>query len=280
MALIELADGRWIDPSMDYAPIGYFPASLAGSDGIVLWPIRPSGAQWVTLPEASTVGDERRVRVSLRMDLDGQFIGEVKDTLVGAEASFVGRAFASTPRDSHARLANRMLLNSLPAAEVQTVQNPIDPSSAGAFKLAYTIGGQLESPNRLGCFPIRPGGRFAPLKSRHSPLVLGLPVNQEITIQLKTKVALSFDASPVHLHHGDHRFERTVRRIDDGIELTCRLRVAGGVIPPQEYPEFRNWAQQVDALEYLKIEFETSDVSSTRTALHQRSEDIHGRTTQ
>jgi len=250
--VIKLGDGRWIFPGPDHGAIGYLPYPLLGGHGIVLWPPQED-LELVRLPEMRRVSDARHVEMKAHINRRGVLEGRVIDTLIGGESISIGRYFSRLEKSEHPRLAERLLMGAVASGRITSMRSVGTQERSDRLTLKYRFNGTLDSPNRIGCFPIQPGRKFAGLESRKSPLLLSLPVDQSVTIRLTADPKLVLDTRNVDLRYGAHSFQRRIERAWNEIIIKCRLRVVGGHIQPADYPRFRDWARAVDRSEYVRI---------------------------
>ena len=251
-ALIELVDGRWIYPGPDRGPVGYLPFSLLGGRSVIIWPpSAPTTPRY--LPTRRAIKDSRTVQMTAHLDAEGLLSGHVIDRLQGAEAIAVGRMMGQLAKSERPRLVERILIKAITSGQIHSLDPTDGTDGTDALTLKYQFSGRLPSPNRLGCFPIQPGQTFAMLELRQSPLILSLPVDQTVEIQMTSDTEFTVDESFKDIASGPHRFSRRIVKDGNKMTMTCRLQIAGGHILPKDYPVFRDWARQVDRAEQVSI---------------------------
>ena len=106
---------------------------------------------------------------------------------------------------------------------------------------------------QLGAFPVSPGVTYAPLSRRHWPLMISVPVDQEVKIRIRGNSSFGLSSNGFSQSFKDHQFNIAVKQDDDSIMLTSRLVIKGGVVSPNESLEFAQWARAVDKAERIDV---------------------------
>jgi tetratricopeptide (TPR) repeat protein len=255
-ALLEVeVDGSrvLVDPGPDRAPVGFVPFGFAGGDAVVVWPPEASMAPF-SLPAQRAVEDQRRVHLKLFWDRDGRITGEVDDTLVGQESIVIGDYLGRIPSDQRSRVVERLLLPVLGAVRVLTFDDPVGRDSPdGPLRLRATFEARGEGPLALGLFPVSPGRAYAALPTRVSPLEISLPTDQQVVVELESARDLEVNAHDEQRAHGPHAFAVQVTGEKRRWRFTSRVRIAGGLVTPDAYGPFAEFAREVDAHERVVL---------------------------
>lgn len=250
--LIELSDGRFIDPGPERAPFGFVPFTISGGDALVAWPPE-AGVRPVALPERRAVPDRRVVELDLHWKADGTLTGSVVDRLEGQEAIVIGHHLARLDPTQRPRLVERLLVGVVGAAQVTDLDDPAAQDPDGPLTLRYRFTAKPGDALALGLFPAQPGRSYATQAQRPIPLAIDLPTDQVVLLSLTSDRPFKGAPRAGALHSGAHRFDLVAEQDDDSLEVTAHLRIPGGLIPPGAYPDFRTWAIAVDAAERIRL---------------------------
>ena len=106
---------------------------------------------------------------------------------------------------------------------------------------------------KLGMFRRSPGHTYASLPTRTTPLVLSVPVNQIVRIELTSERPMVGRTMRFERKWGDHRHWMHVSGNERVLKVDSRLYIKAGQIAAMVYPSFAAWAQQVDADERLQV---------------------------
>ena len=268
--LIELGDGTWIDPGPDRAAVGWLPFLMLGGDSIEVWPVAgPIGPR--PLPVRRAVEDSRRVRVRAHWGADGVVRGEVVDTLVGQEASVIGRYLAQLDAEQRPRLVERLLTQAFPTGRVVRFEDPSGAGGTGGaadgpLVLRYGFEAATGDALRLGMFPVQPGRRYAVEGARQIPLSVDLPTRQRVEVRLTSDRAMRVEGRAGVVAEGAARYGLGVEGDDEELTLKARLDVPGGVVAPGDYPAFAGWARAVDARERVTVMVEAGEAGEVGEA--------------
>ena len=244
-----------IDPGPERAEPGFFPATLAGGDALVLWPAEGAAEKPWHLPEGRSVSDSRTVKVTAHWGADGVLRGQVEDTLTGQESIVVGHHLSRLDPDQRPRLVERLLVAAVGGGRVLTLDDPAKQDPDGPLVLRYTFEAQVGDDLWLGLFPVSPGRSHASLPSRRTALDISLPTHQTVVLRLTADRRFATTCHEGKLSEGTH--SHTLLPIADGKHLMIHgeLQVSKGLVEPADYPRFARWARRVDDRErvHLKV---------------------------
>ena len=251
--LIRVTDGPlWLDPGPERADLGFFPSTLVGGDGVIVWPTqRPVGPH--ALPTERAVGDRRDVELIAHWGDDGVLRGTVVDRLIGQESIVIGHHLSRLEAKDRPRLMERLLVTALGATKVIALDDVTQQDPDGPLELRYTFEATPGDTLQIGAFPNGPGRTYASLAERKTPLSITLPTHQTVRIKISSDRDFAVKARPGTYDQGAHHFAMAVDSDEDSIEISARIDVAGGVIAPADYPAFAAWARKVDPAERITL---------------------------
>jgi|GEM_PF-3131020 len=255
-ALVEaqLPEGTvWVDPGPERAPLDFIPAMFVGGDALTVWPPSP-GEGPRPLPTARVVEDARAVSLALHWHADGRLTGSVDDTLFGQEAIVIGDYLARIAPEQRPKIMERLLVPVLGAAQVLTFDDPTgrdDPD--GPLRLRATFESRIEGALSLGLFPVAPGKGYAALPKRTSPLDITLPTDQRVEVVITADGPIELEGHDEARALGGHA--QTVQIVRDGSTWWVRahVRIAGGLVAPEDYAAFASFAREVDTHEKVVL---------------------------
>ncbi|MEE2788404.1 MAG: hypothetical protein VX589_13760 [Myxococcota bacterium] len=276
--LIELADGRLIMAGLHRGPMDYMPVALLGGQGLPIWPssqsppIRP-------LPRQRRIEDLREVTMRAHWRADGVLKGRVIERLTGHEAIALGDRLSGLEKHDRLKVIEGYLQRSIPSAQITTL-SPIDLGrTAESMEIDYQFEAELGEQLDLGTFPRSPGRTHASLPSRTTPLVLNVPVNQSVRIEILSDRPIAGPSTRFERRWGTHRHWMHV--VVDATKLTvdARLNIKAGQIAALVYPSFSAWAQRVDVDERIQLFRPSSSGPSSDLSPPQSSAAVRAKTT-
>ncbi len=255
-ALIEVdpsGEPFWVDPGPERAPLDFIPAMFVGGDALTVWPPTP-GEGPRPLPTTRGVEDAREVSLALHWHADGRLTGSVDDTLFGQEAIVIGDYLARIAPEQRAKVVERLLVPVLGAAQVLTFDDRTgrdDPD--GPLRLRATFESRVEGALSLGLFPVAPGRGYAALPKRTSPLDITLPTDQRVEVVITADGPIELEGHDEARALGGHA--QTVQIVRDGSTWRVRahVRIAGGLVAPEDYAAFASFAREVDTHEKVVL---------------------------
>jgi hypothetical protein len=255
--ILRVARGEeeiWLDIEEQRRGVGHLRPSLQRSDALRLPVSDPlARSEYLeTLPEFPNPELEDVVRVRVDLDPTGSATVEVTIPLLGASAERAADQLRSMPPD-RAEIAFRQLaLGLFPSA--QGVTGELEESDgAAALVLRMELpraceadDGELTCRALVVARPISPS--LAPLAERRFPLVLQLPIVQQVDLDLELPDGWHIDRSPRQLDTlWGHVTEKITTRTG-GWSSSLRYEVPAQKVEPEEYDTFSRFCRAVDEL--------------------------------
>ena len=105
----------------------------------------------------------------------------------------------------------------------------------------------------LGLFPVAPGRGYAALPKRTSPLDITLPTDQRVEVVITADGPIELEGHDEARALGGHA--QTVQIVRDGSTWRVRahVRIAGGLVAPEDYAAFASFAREVDTHEKVVL---------------------------
>lgn len=242
----------WLDPGPERAEPGFIPFTVVGGDALQVWPA-PGPHTPESLPEQRQVPDRRHVRLRLHWHADGTLTGEAQDRLEGQEAIVIGHHIARLEPDLRPRLIERLLVGVVGAAHVTSLDDPTTQDPDGPLTLRYRFTAKPGDQFPLGLYPVQPASSHAAEPERRTPLQITLPTDQTVEVTLESDRPLRGTPWIGQRHLGPHRFEVTADLDDDTLQVRAHTVISGGLTPPADYPDFAQWAREVEEHERIRL---------------------------
>jgi hypothetical protein len=252
-------------------PIGYLSTGYAGSDALRVHIDDKDGASGpVKVPAAKPELADRRVW-AIEIDVDSQGGAKVQGTVTlhGVEALAWRQALREVDRDRVREVFQQAELGWLRGASLQSLdivdEKHLDRPlvlkfAATGSQYAIQQGGALMM--RGNPLPMSTAARLATLPSRKTGMVVPYAPRLEARVTVRTAAGALRevpDAETIETAFG--RYERKVRKGGAGqnnveIELSSTLRT--GVVTPEEYPAFVEFARAVETAEQALLKADPS----------------------
>lgn len=258
-------DGQalWLNPAGPNAIFDYLPRSVQGVPAICLEPGR--GIDRVTTPTYDEKLERRDVDFTLHLDGQGNLTGKAVETLRGGRAIARRNAYDDLASDDKIRKYIERTVNydfsggQLLSYEIEGRDDP-----EGDLVLTYrfqrpgyarkdTVGLVIEDRYDLPDLT----RRFAPLAVRTVPMLLGRRLDESIHVQFNfpthTRVSGPGGDDEVAYSTAFGSYERNVTAVGDQLDIHHRLVMPVQRITPEAYPEFVEWAGDIDRATYGRI---------------------------
>ena len=246
-----------IDPGPSRGPVAFVPFPFLGGDAVIAWPPFAS-SRVVELPRVRAVQDARAVKMKLHLSADGNLSGSVDDRLTGQEAIVMGDYLSRLEVTDRSKVMERLLVPVVGAATVSDFQTNL-ALGEDHLSLTYTFKARTSGPLSLGLFPVSPGRAWASLTERRTPLVIELPTEQRVQIELTSDGPIDVSGHLGTLKSGSFKYTVQTVQTDKGFEVSATTSLPGQVVSDEAYADFAEWARAVDARERLTIRSRDTD---------------------
>jgi tetratricopeptide (TPR) repeat protein len=257
IAYVPDADGReyWIDGTTDYHALGEVPYADEGAQVLV---VEENGGRFMTIPTSSAAQNRvaRDVRISLEKDADpGVFVREV---CTGQFGPFY-RTMAATPGQYKRRLTE-IASRRFPGSVIQRIDHaaadaPGDMWTEIEFTAPQLLSGGARKTVPACWEPLELVSRYAQREQRSMPLELWFQRSNllKLTCTLGAKLKAAELPREVELKESFARYVRRVEKNDLEVRVTEEFALLQQRIAVADYPKFRAFCAQVDALQEEKI---------------------------
>jgi hypothetical protein len=249
-------DGReiWLDLEERRRAVDHIRPILQGSDALVLPLSRPSDEVTILdeTPEFDNPELEERIHVVAELDPSGDAQLSLEMLLSGPEAERVLERISSVPGERVDMVYLQMAGNMFPGAS--EVRGEVERQEEGALiRLEMKIPAACDLvADSMVCRsltlgrPLVPG--LASLPERQFPLVVQLPIEERIELEIQPPAGWIFEKQPRRLVARWGSIEESLELGEGGIRSVLKMAVPAQTVAPGEYPEFARFCHAVDEL--------------------------------
>jgi len=258
----------WYDLTGDFAKLGYVGASVRGGLALAVAADIPggSGGEFTHVPDYNSPYDGLSVAVTGTVGETGDATLHVKMEFHGPAGEQVRTELANLPAASLPQVYQQILLASYPSATASggNIENRTAKGEPLIFDIDATVpdfvhssgtgsGATWDIERLTGSVGVL--NRYAPLATRTEPLLIpGESFEQtQLTLTLPAKFGAATLPAPAQLDNRYGTFSSSFSQHGNQIVFQRRLLLKANRVQPNQYSDFRSFAEAVDTQDRLEI---------------------------
>ncbi len=256
--LPETGQVVWLDPVVRYAPFGELPEFAMGERDAYLFPEPGRAGEKVKTPAAINRA-AKDVTLALTLTEDGVLKGSGVESYTGFEAAQLAEGLESLSLDQRDQALQQALSRYFGGADMSNIEVAAKREVGGTVTVKYDFTasrfGRPDGAKQMVLspltYPSQLGRRYLTMSQRRTPLVMSSTeaTHMRTTVKLPKGWSLSGPVPEIKLAGPVGKFIRTEAQKDDVLVIDETLLVPQSRISPKQYPDFGQFAGEVDLVQ-------------------------------